>query len=166
MNHDCDRWGCARTSPTQSFNYIAGSHKYVRDRVSVAIAEMLAMATSDTVSKETAERFFNTMPTNPDPSSYIQSSAQLLAKTLDSKNSDYRIGGEFSNFEQAAKFADIDVLEVMLAQIGIKFTRIQGLTGTASELRNESVKDSLLDLAGYAIIAHAYLESSDELDEF
>jgi hypothetical protein len=87
----------------------------------------------------------------------IPISADLLARTLKSKNSDYKVDSEFSNFEKAAEFAGITPLQVMLAQIGIKYTRIQGLV----DAENESLEDSLLDLAGYAIIAHAYLQDGD-----
>lgn len=88
----------------------------------------------------------------------IQQSAALLARTLKSKNSDYKVDSEFSNFERAAEFAGITPLKVMLAQIGIKYTRIQGLM----DAENEMPDDSLLDLAGYAIIAHAYLQAEGD----
>lgn len=102
--------------------------------------------------------------TSKDPNSWIQASAETLAETLLSKNSDYAPSGEFSNFERAAEAADVSVLRVMAVQTAIKMTRIQSILSTKSEgPLNESLKDSFLDLAGYAIIAHAYL-SVMELD--
>lgn len=100
---------------------------------------------------------------NPDPNSYIQASAQALAQILASKNSDYAPEGEFSNFERAAEFCGARTLGVVLAQVGIKFTRIETLSRDvyAPSPQHESLKDSLLDLAGYATIAHAYLEYLD-----
>lgn len=96
-----------------------------------------------------------------DPNSWIQASAETLAKTLTSKNNDYAPGGEFSNFEEAAEFAtSLTAFEVMLSQIGIKVTRIKTLAGGVMP-QNESMADSLLDLAGYAIIAHAYLSANN-----
>jgi hypothetical protein len=98
-----------------------------------------------------------------DPNGYIQASADALAETLLSKNSDYAPTGEFSNFERAAEFSGVTPLTVMLSQIAIKYTRIQGLyddSGKAAS--NEPLVDSLLDLAGYAIIAHAYLTHEQE----
>lgn len=93
--------------------------------------------------------------------SFIKLSLDVLSKTLNGKNKDYAgNNGEFYNFEKAAEFADITVIDVINAQIAIKLTRIQNLkTGQATY---ESVKDSYLDLAGYAVIAHAML--SDEFD--
>jgi len=94
-----------------------------------------------------------------DPNSYIQASAEMLAETLLSKNSDYAPTGEFSNFEKAAEIADIKVIQVMASQAAIKMTRIQSLMErNGDEYNHESLKDSFLDLAGYATIAHAYLE--------
>jgi hypothetical protein len=96
---------------------------------------------------------------NSDPNSYIQSSAKLLAETLSGKNGDYAPSGEFSNFEEAAKFAGVEVHEVMLAQIAIKYSRIQRLYDKDASATYESIQDSLLDLAGYAVIAHAYADA-------
>lgn len=87
----------------------------------------------------------------------IQGSAELLAQTLVSKNADYAPGDEFSNFEAAAEFAKTDVVTTLLTQIAIKYTRIDNLTNKEELPENESLADSLLDLAGYAVIAHAYL---------
>lgn len=101
-----------------------------------------------------------------DPHSYIESSVALMGGVLGRKNSDYRIGGEFSNFEQSAVIADITPLQLMTAQIAIKLTRIQGLGDTGRTASNESLKDSYLDLAGYALIAHAYIESREAGDSY
>lgn len=95
--------------------------------------------------------------------SEIQKSVQLLAETLASKNQDYTGGrGEFYNFEQSAEFASVGTLDAMLIQIGIKLTRIRGLNGMGMVTNFESFKDSFLDLAGYAIIAHAYLSAEED----
>ena len=99
-----------------------------------------------------------------DSGSYIQASAETLAETLLSKNSDYAPTGEFSNFEKAAEIADITPLKAMTVQAAIKMTRVQSLVESNLNHQNESLKDSFLDLAGYAIIAHAYLESGEGWD--
>ena len=94
-----------------------------------------------------------------DPNSYIAASAEHLVETLTKKNSDYAPTGEFSNFEKAADVAGISVMQLITAQIAIKMTRIEKLLGTAQSPKviGESIVDSYLDLAGYAIIGHAYL---------
>lgn len=94
--------------------------------------------------------------------SSIQLSAQILKDVLSRKNRDYAGNvGEFYNFQRTAEFAKIAPFDVMLAQIGIKFTRIENLNVDPEIVNNESLKDSLLDLAGYAIIAHAYLSARE-----
>jgi hypothetical protein len=99
--------------------------------------------------------------------SYIEDAIIELERTLSSKNSDYRIDGEFSNFEQAAKTArqitgvQFTADEVIATQIGIKLGRLEGLP---PEPNNESRLDTLKDLAGYAIILYAYTLSQSTSD--
>lgn len=78
---------------------------------------------------------------------------------LDGKNSDYRIDGEFSNFQYAANLADVSIEQVMLTQIGIKLGRLKGLP---DDPKNESRKDTVRDLAGYSVILYAYIRSITE----
>lgn len=95
----------------------------------------------------------------PDPNSYTQASVQTLAETLASKNSDYAPTGEFSNFEKAAEVAGTTVIQLIAGQLAIKMTRIQSLMNSEpSQVRNESLRDSFLDAAGYATIGNAWLE--------
>lgn len=95
----------------------------------------------------------------PDVGSYIQAAAEELRLTLVSKNGDYAPEGEFSNFEISARFAGISEFQLMLAQIAIKMTRINNLHINESYGNNESLRDSLVDLAGYGVIAAAWLDS-------
>jgi hypothetical protein len=96
--------------------------------------------------------------------SYIQNVAHELATTLSKKNSDYAPTDEFSNFRMAAELPGIDMFDVMLGQIGIKYTRlmslVQGVLYEGAEY--EGVRDTLVDLAGYAVIAAAYLDDQVE----
>lgn len=89
------------------------------------------------------------------PSS-IETALANLGFVLKRKNSDYKVtSSEFSNFHFAADVAGIPATDVMLAQIGIKLGRLQGLRGRA-EIANESIEDTVMDLAGYAVILYAY----------
>ena len=96
---------------------------------------------------------------NPDPNSWIQAALTDLGHTLASKNHDYKIDGEFSNFEYAAELSGSDVLGVMMTQIGIKLGRLKGLP---EEVYNEPRIDTYKDLAGYAVILYAYVMSTRE----
>lgn len=81
-----------------------------------------------------------------------------LNEVLESKNADYKIDGEFSNFMYAADVVGggMSPDAVMLTQIGIKLGRLQGLP---DDPRNESRLDTIKDLAGYAVILYAYFLS-------
>lgn len=100
--------------------------------------------------------------------SSIQMSAQILMDVLGKKNSDYTASrGEFYNFEKSAEFVGggADPLFVMLTQLGIKVTRLDSLLlGDHDQVITnfEGIKDTLLDLAGYAVIAHAYLSATED----
>lgn len=90
-------------------------------------------------------------------SNYIQNVANELRVTLQGKNHDYTTTDEFSNFTEAAKLPGLLPFDVMLGQLGIKYSRLLGLNHSG-EPEFESFRDSLIDLAGYAVIAAAWLD--------
>jgi hypothetical protein len=98
----------------------------------------------------------------PEPTSepceilWIPAALDEMSYTLSSKNADYRIDGEFSNFEYAAKVAGVPVLRVILAQIGIKVGRLIGQMDSDGPPNYESISDTIKDLHGYAAILHGY----------
>ncbi len=94
-----------------------------------------------------------------DPNSWIDAAIEDLRQTLSEKNHDYKIDGEFSNFEYAAELSGSDVLGVMMTQIGIKLGRLKGLP---EEVYNEPKIDTYKDLAGYAVILYAYVMSQHQ----
>lgn len=77
-----------------------------------------------------------------------------LTNILAGKNEDYRIEGEFSNFEFAAKVANVSTETVMMVMIGIKLGRLMG--SSHNNYNNESANDTIQDLAGYANILNAF----------
>ena len=91
--------------------------------------------------------------------SYIFKAIADLNETLAHKNQDYRINGEFSNFEFAADNAGVEPDTVMLTQLFIKLGRLKGLNKNPN---NETRLDTYKDLAGYAIILYAYALSREE----
>lgn len=91
--------------------------------------------------------------------SWVKEALGRLDATLSSKNQDYRIDGEFSNFEFAGQLAGLHPLDVIVTQVGIKLGRLKGL---AENPNNESKLDTFKDLAGYSIILYAYMLSQTE----
>lgn len=100
--------------------------------------------------------------------SEIQKSVQLLTETLAGKNHDYTAGrGEFYNFEKSAEFVNIHPQQAMLVEVAKKMTRIESLLrleGLGQLPNNESLKDSLLDAAGYLVITHAHISAEEKSD--
>lgn len=97
--------------------------------------------------------------TSPDPNSWVQSALTDLSHNLASKNEDYRIDGEFSNFESVAKALGIPVETAILTQLYTKLGRLQGLSNSPN---HEAKIDTYHDLAGYAVILYAYIMSTRE----
>ena len=75
----------------------------------------------------------------------------------DKKNSDYATAeNPFSNFEEAAEFAGVTVDQVFATLIGIKEARLKELTSSGKQPNNESIQDTRLDAAVYAVLRASY----------
>jgi len=80
-----------------------------------------------------------------------------MRDTHDRKQHDYAAeGNPFSNFEDAARVANVSVDEVFAVLIGTKLARINELVRSNKQPKNESLLDSYLDLAMYATLRAAY----------
>ncbi len=95
--------------------------------------------------------------------SRIQASAELLAETLQGKNQDYAGDyDEFFNFRKSAEFGGVPVYKVFALELAKKMTRLENALRKMERgetMNHESYIDTLLDIAGYAVIWHA--EESD-----
>ena len=79
-----------------------------------------------------------------------------MGKVHDKKAHDYaKDANRYSNFESTAEVADISAERVFLVLIGIKIARIRELM-SGKEPLNESLDDTILDLAVYASIWRTY----------
>jgi hypothetical protein len=85
-----------------------------------------------------------------------------MAETHDRKNHDYaHDGNPYSNFEEAAVTAGVDVDTVFRVLMGIKLSRLNALTRGGKIPNNESIQDTRQDLAVYAALAASYYEGGD-----
>jgi hypothetical protein len=78
----------------------------------------------------------------------------------DRKNNDYaQNGNPYSNFEEAAAvaagFSGVDA--VFASLIGVKLARLRELTSAKKTPNNESVNDTRIDLAMYAVLWASYM---------
>jgi len=87
---------------------------------------------------------------------YIALALERIKDTLMRKGADYSNGSDdpFVNFKETAAIAGVSPISVALILCGIKMSRIRHLEG-AGDPMNESLDDSYLDLACYAILALA-----------
>ena len=77
---------------------------------------------------------------------------------LTSKAHDYASDGDcFSNFKKIANMMDLKTEQTFLQFISVKVARLVELISGKSP-KNESIKDSLLDLANYSCLMSLYLQ--------
>lgn len=89
-----------------------------------------------------------------------------MADTHDKKSADYASDSNYySNFEQAAVSAGVSVDAVFRTMIGVKLARLAELQGKGKTPKNESIKDSLEDLAVYAALYASYYEDTPQTSE-
>ena len=89
--------------------------------------------------------------------------APELLETLFKKNLDYvpDENNPFRTFENAAVLAGIDGGErVLISRLGDKFERLQNLMNSPNppQVEDEAVADTLMDIAGYALIGRVMLQ--------
>lgn len=77
------------------------------------------------------------------------------------KNHDYAsVSDPFRNF-RFAEYLNLGVDKAILVRMSDKLARISNLLDQESKVKDESIGDTLLDLANYAMILKVYLEEND-----
>ena len=89
---------------------------------------------------------------------FFDDALRELAETLAAKNHDYA-GGE----DHLANFREFGLLGIVV-RIGDKFHRLKGAVQRGGELAvsEETLRDTLRDLAGYAICGMKWLDEQNE----
>lgn len=99
------------------------------------------------------------MPENIHFSNLLREMAELHAR----KSHDYaKNDNPFSNFEEAATEAGLEVNEVFRVMIGIKNARIRELEGNGKTPENEALVDSYMDRLMYGALQLAYMKKQLE----
>lgn len=105
----------------------------------------------------------------PPPPTKVKSQADFLKRMAEiyadnvgisrRKNSDYaNADNPFQNFKVAEVFG-IPVETAIIVRMSDKMSRISNLVNRPAQVKDESVYDSLRDLANYAVILCMYLEN-------
>jgi hypothetical protein len=84
-----------------------------------------------------------------------------LKKIHERKSADYGTGGDFLANVRASKNWGVPAWVGTMIRANDKIIRLQSLLAKGS-LENESARDSLIDLASYAIIALILMEEEEE----
>lgn len=78
---------------------------------------------------------------------------------LTKKGEDYaEVDDLLSNFKKVAAITESNPLDITVTTLGLKIVRLGNLLGKTPN--NESIEDTLLDLANYAFLAYAILKES------
>ncbi len=78
------------------------------------------------------------------------------------KNADYSSGDDaFKNFRASETFG-VPVETAILVRMSDKFARIGNLLNKEGEVKDESISDTLKDLANYAMILKVYIDQKNE----
>ena len=87
-----------------------------------------------------------------------------MEQTLLKKGNDYANSDRLSNFKFAGSISGISPEVQCLSLISTKVARLGVLLNSDKEPNNESIQDSILDLANYSLLLHMIL-TDKELDK-
>ena len=94
---------------------------------------------------------------------FEQNTAKMIT-IMKAKNADYtgiKEGDQspFSNFERVEKLGIATTEQGFLTRMTDKLCRINSLTKQTAQVSDESIQDTLLDLANYSLLFAAFLKS-------
>ena len=87
-----------------------------------------------------------------------------MASLLEKKGNDYSNVDCLSNFKSTAQITQQKPESTVLTMIGIKVARLGVLLNAGKDVKNESIKDSILDLANYAFLLRCVIEDNQEVE--
>jgi hypothetical protein len=96
---------------------------------------------------------------------YFNAVLDQMRSIHDRKVADYASAqNPYSNFEMSAEVAGVPVETVFRVLIGVKLARLAELLNNAKTPNNESIDDSIIDLANYAALWASY--RAQDKDDF
>lgn len=96
--------------------------------------------------------------TNEEFLSKLEDTFKECLETARRKNADYsKAGNPFANFKNVEVLGICSVETGILTRMTDKMARISNLIKQEAQVKDESIKDTLMDLINYAAILKAYL---------
>lgn len=83
---------------------------------------------------------------------HFEQFVQKMEAVMNAKGSDYANSDRLSNFKLAGQICGLTAQQNCLSLIATKVARLGVLLNTTNQPSNESVRDSILDLANYAVL--------------
>lgn len=93
---------------------------------------------------------------------HFEEMTQKMKQILLSKGDDYANTDRLSNFKLAGEISGLNAELNCLSLISTKVARLGVLLGSGKTPKNESIQDSVLDLANYAILLSMILEDENK----
>lgn len=94
---------------------------------------------------------------------HFEAITSLMQRTLFAKGNDYANEDRLSNFKLAGSICGLTAEQNCLSLIATKVARLGVLLNSNKEPKNESVQDSVLDLANYTVLLSMIL--TDKINE-
>jgi hypothetical protein len=91
---------------------------------------------------------------------FLEKIRQMILK----KGDDYSNQDRLSTFKLAGAITGLDARMICVNQIAIKVSRLGVLVGSGKSSEYESLRDSILDLASYAVLLDQILCDEDKVD--
>jgi hypothetical protein len=88
-----------------------------------------------------------------DQQNHFKELVKLMEHTLFKKGDDYANDDRLSNFKDSGAITGMNAKQICLNLIAVKVSRLGNLF-KSNNPKNESVNDSILDLANYAVLLH------------
>jgi len=85
-----------------------------------------------------------------------------MLDTMERKNHDYAGWEEYKNFTLVEKLWVCSVEQWVLVRMSDKFSRLSTLLNKEAKVKDETITDTLIDLANYSIILASYLKDKWE----
>ena len=79
------------------------------------------------------------------------------------KNADYSKNGAFDNFELVEKMWITTTSKWLLTRMADKFSRVCNLDGEEAQIVEETIEDTLVDLANYAILLKIHYKNKKSI---
>lgn len=99
---------------------------------------------------------------NKDFLKFFKNKIEDMGIICEKKNKDYANEDSFSNFKMNEILGVCSVEQAIFSRMLDKITRIANIMKKGNnEVKDETIQDTLMDLANYSIILSIYLENND-----